>query len=217
MRNNLINTTNYCPLCNSTATIFYQLKNQLYHQCNNCYGIFVDKTLLPSRETEILRYQKHQNDIEDDGYRKFVLPITSAIGRDFTQNNKGLDFGAGTGPIISKILNDINFQIKQYDPFFHNYPNLLESQYDYIATCEVIEHFHDPKKEFGLLKKLLRKNGKLYCMTNLYNESIDFQNWDYRSDITHVFFYQEKTIHWIKKEFGFSSVAIDGRLIIYSN
>ena len=209
------NSTNLCPLCNNIATVFYQNIIQLYHQCNNCYGIFVDKTLIPSREAEMLRYQKHQNDIEDDGYRKFVLPITSAISRDFTQNDKGLDFGAGTGPIISKILNDKYFQIKQYDPFFHNYPNLLESQYDYIAACEVIEHFHNPKKEFSLLKKLLRKNGKLYCMTNLYNESIDFNNWDYKSDITHVFFYHEKTIHWIKKEFGFSNVKIDGRLITY--
>lgn len=45
----------------------------------------------------MLRYQKHNNDIEDDGYQKFVAPITTAIMKDFTQNHKGLDFGAGTG------------------------------------------------------------------------------------------------------------------------
>ncbi|MFC1760167.1 methyltransferase domain-containing protein, partial [Candidatus Neomarinimicrobiota bacterium] len=140
-----------------------------------------------------------------------------AIMKVFSADHKGLDFGAGTGPVISKILEDNKFQIKQYDPFFYNLPSLLESQYDYIAACEVIEHFHEPKKEFSLLKDLLLQNGKLYCMTNLYNENIDFHNWDYKSDITHVFIYQKKTIEWIKEEFGFSDVTIKERLITYSN
>ncbi len=165
----------------------------------------------------MMRYQKHNNDIEDEGYRKFVAPITSAIMKDFTQNHKGLDFGAGTGPVISKILKDNGFSIKLYDPFFHNNPKLLEEKYDYIAACEVIEHFHNPKKEFSLLKELLQPNGKLYCMTNLYNESIDFKNWDYISDITHVFFYHKNTILYIKEEFGFSDVEIKERLITFFN
>ncbi|MFC1565999.1 class I SAM-dependent methyltransferase [Candidatus Neomarinimicrobiota bacterium] len=199
------------------STVFYKSKKQLYHQCNNCCGIFVDKKLIPDRETEILRYKKHHNDIENEGYQKFVSPITSAILRDFNQKHKGLDFGAGTGPIISKILKDNDFQIMQYDPFFHNHQHLLEEKYDYIAACEVIEHFHDPKKEFSLLKKLLLQNGKLYCMTNMYSESIDFHNWDYKNDLTHVFIYHKQTIHWIKEEFGFLDVTIKDRLITYSN
>ena len=211
------NIKNRCPLCNSRSTVFYKFKKQLYHQCNNCFGIFVDKKLIPDREAEILRYKKHRNDIENEGYQKFVSPITSAILRDFNQKHKGLDFGAGSGPIISKILKDNDFQIKQYDPFFHNFPNLLEKRYDYIACCEVIEHFHDPKKEFSLLKDLLLKNGKLYCMTNIYNENIDFNNWDYKSDITHVFIYHKKSIHWIKECFGFSDVTIKDRLITFFN
>ena len=209
--------TNLCPLCNSPSIVFYQYNKRLYHQCGNCFGIFVDKNLILSREAEMLRYQKHNNNIDDDGYQKFVSPITSAILRNFTNNHRGLDFGAGTGPVISKILKDNDFQIMQYDPLFHNYPDLLKAQYDYIACCEVIEHFHDPKKEFSLLKKLLVPNGKLYCMTNIYNENIDFHNWDYISDPTHIFIYHKKTIHYIKEKFGFSNVTIDGRLITYFN
>ena len=211
------NIKNHCPLCNSVSTIFYKFKKQIYHQCNNCLGIFVDEKLLPDRLAEMLRYEKHHNDIEDDGYREFVSPITSAILRNFNQKHKGLDFGAGTGPIISKILKDNGFRIKQYDPFFHNYPKLLEEKYDYIAACEVIEHFHDPKKEFSLLKDLLLPNGKLYCMTNIYNEIIDFHNWDYKSDFTHVFIYQKETIYWIKEFFGFSDVTIKDRLVTFFN
>ena len=81
MIKNLINSTNSCPLCNSPSSVFYQFKEQFYHQCNNCWGIFVDKSLIASREAEMLRYQKHQNDVEDDGYRNFVSPVTSAISR----------------------------------------------------------------------------------------------------------------------------------------
>ena len=209
--------TNHCPLCDSIGTVFYQNNERLYYQCNNCFGIFVDKELKLNKEEEMLRYKEHNNDIEDVKYQKFVFPITSSIMRDFTQNNKGLDFGAGTGPVISKILKDNDFLIQQYDPFFHNYPDLLEERYDYIACCEVVEHFHNPKKEFGLLKKLLLQDGKLYCMTDIYNTSINFHNWYYKNDPTHVFIYHKKTVHWIKEKFGFLNVTIEGRLVTYFN
>ena len=175
----------------------------------------MDKNLRPNSETEKLRYEEHINDVENEGYRKFVSPITSAILNDFLPTDKGLDFGAGTGPVISKILNDNNFSIVQYDPFFHNYPNLLNAKYNYIACCEVMEHFYHPKKEFKLLQNLLQPNGKIYCMTDLYDESIDFHKWYYKNDQTHVFIYHKNSINWIQKKIGFSDVTIDGRLITF--
>ena len=211
-KNNMIN---YCPLCNSNSTIFYKHKNLLYHQCNNCFGIFVDKNLILDKDAEMLRYKEHNNNVEDKRYQEFVSPITSAVLNQFSKTDKGLDFGAGTGPVISKILNDNNFNIVQYDPFFHNFPKLLEKQYNYIVCCEVMEHFNNPKKEFTLLKKLLLPNGKLFCMTDIYNETIDFHNWRYKNDQTHIFIYHKKTIQFIKKQFGFSKVTIDGKLISF--
>ncbi len=208
---------NYCPLCSGTSTIFYQKNKQLFYKCDNCFGIFLDKSLRPNRNDELLRYKEHNNDINDKRYQKFVLPITSSIIKDFTKNNKGLDFGAGTGPVISKVLKDNNFSIEQYDPFFHNYPDLLNKKYDYIACCEVIEHFYNPGKEFKLLKKLLLQNGILYCMTDIYNENINFDNWYYKNDPTHVFIYHKKTIDWIKENFGFNKTTIKGRLITFFN
>ncbi|MCK5682868.1 class I SAM-dependent methyltransferase [bacterium] len=208
---------NQCPLCNSKSTIFYQYKKNLYHQCNNCLGIFPDKSLVLDSESEKARYKEHNNDVEDKNYQKFVFPITASILRDFTQKHVGLDFGAGTGPVISKVLEDNGFNIRKYDPFFHDYPELLKNKYDYIACCEVMEHFHDPKKEFCLLKQLLKPNGKLYCMTDIYDKSIDFHKWYYRNDATHIFIYHRNTIHCIKKEIGFSNVSIDGRLVTFFN
>jgi len=61
-----------------------------------------------------------------------------------------------------------------YDPFFHPKSELLAKKYDFIIACEVIEHFHDPRKEFELLYKLLNQGGKLYLMTDLYSQEVDF-------------------------------------------
>lgn len=205
----------YCPLCNHAGKPYHKTKKYQYYQCENCYGIFINKALRPDEITEKARYEEHNNDIEDENYQKFVSPISSAILKDYTQHHIGLDFGAGTGPVISKILTDNNYQIKQYDPFFHNYSELLKVKYDYIACCEVIEHFHKPYQEFALLKKLLKQNGKLYCMTHIYDEDTVFQNWYYLNDLTHVFIYHRRTLSWIKEEFNFSDLNIQERLITF--
>ena len=176
----------------------------------------MDKDLRLDSEAEKSRYEEHINDVEDKGYQKFVSPITNAIIKDFSTSDEGLDFGAGTGPVISKLLIESKFSIKLYDPFFQNYPELLDYKYNYIVCCEVMEHFFHPKKEFELLLSLLQPNGKLYCMTDLWNKSINFHKWYYKNDQTHVFIYTKETIRWIKKELNFSDVTIDGRLIIFS-
>ncbi|MBI9067336.1 MAG: class I SAM-dependent methyltransferase [Salinivirgaceae bacterium] len=207
---------NNCPLCNNSGDVFYEYKSRLYYQCTVCKGVFIDVNLVPSSGDEKLRYEEHNNDVHNKGYQNFVSPITKAILKNFTPDDKGLDFGAGTGPVISKILKDNAYNIVQYDPFFHNYPELLDASYHYIACCEVIEHFHHPRKEFALLKTLLKPKGKLYCMTDLFDESIDFHKWYYKNDETHVFIFTKTTIEWVKKEIGFSQVEIDGRLIIFS-
>ena len=193
---------------------FYRNK---FFRCPQCVGIFVSGKLLLDRESEKARYEKHNNDVYDVKYQQFVSPITSAIFRDFTEEHIGLDFGAGTGSAISKVLADKGFKIKQYDPFFFPSAGLLEEKYDYIACCEVMEHFHRPEKEFSLLKRLLKPSGRLFCMTDIFNESIDFSKWYYKNDPTHVFFYQTQTLEWIMKKFGFSELFIKGRFIQFTN
>ena len=207
--------TKNCPLCKTKSKIFYQDK-QTYYKCENCYAIFVDETQLADKRSEKARYELHTDDVADEGYRKFISPITTQIKIDFQKSHKGLDFGAGTSQIITKVMQEKAYDIVSYDPFFHNYPKLLENKYDYIAACEVIEHFYNPAKEFKLLKNLLDKNGKLYLMTDIYDESIDFSKWYYKNDLTHVFFYTKETFKWIKKEFEFKDLIIEKRLVIFS-
>jgi SAM-dependent methyltransferase len=183
----------------------------------NCHGIFVDEKQLPDEQSEKERYELHDDNAEDAGYRKFVSPITSNIEKDFSIETQGLDFGAGTSQIITKVMQEKAYNISSYDPYFHPYEELLEKKYDYIASCEVIEHFYHPAKEFRLLKSLLKQDAKLYLMTDMYDERVEFSSWYYKNDPTHVFFYSKKTFEWICQQFEFSNLLIEKRLIIFSN
>ena len=203
-------TKAFCPLCNSDSSPFYK---EDYYCCNNCQGIFVPKTKFLNLENEKARYEEHNNDENDPAYQNFVSPITRAIFNNFSKNHQGLDFGSGKSSPISKVLRDQGYKIEEYDPFFYNIPKLLDKKYDYIAACEVIEHFNNPHKEFKLLFDLLNTNGVLYCMTSIYNKSINFPSWYYRRDPTHVFMYQAKTLDYIQKAFTFRRVIIEDRLI----
>lgn len=208
--------TNHCPLCNARGEVFYKHKKRLYFQCAKCWGIYLDENLILDRAGEKSRYQKHNNDVKDAGYQNFVSPITNAVFRDFSENDKGLDFGAGPGPVIAKLLTEKLFNIKLYDPYFHNNEKLIDSRYNYIVCCEVMEHFSNPNHEFSLLKQLMLPKGKLYCLTHIYDESIEFSNWYYKNDPTHIFFYHKKTLEWIKEEYNFYELTIEGKLITFS-
>ncbi len=203
-------TSESCPLCGALGSAFYR---DSFLLCPRCAGIFRLKNTLPLPQAEKERYETHNNDITDAGYRKFVSPITDTILRNFRPDHSGLDFGAGTGPVLSAVLQENGYHIKQYDPFFHDYPELLRSTYDYIACCEVIEHFHRPKVEFRRLRGLLNPGGALICMTHLYESGINFDAWYYKNDFTHVFLYQRATLEWIQSAFNFASVTVNGRLI----
>lgn len=169
-----------------------------------------------SAKREKERYEEHNNNVEDQGYQNFVREIVNAVVNDFSSSSDGLDFGSGTGPVASKLLLDQGYNIQQYDPYFADFPHLLEQTWSYIICCEVIEHFNQPEKSFALLKNLLKPSGKLYCKTYPYNEKTDFDNWFYIDDETHVFFYARRTFEYIKDKFSFSDLRVDGRLIVFT-
>ena len=54
-------------------------------------------------------------------------------------------------------------------------------------------------------------------MTEPYHSGIDFGTWYYNNDPTHVFFYSLETLQWIKNEFGFSSLDVKKRLVVFQS
>ena len=201
----------HCPLCFQPGAPFY---NDTFFICAACAGIFKHKKYYPDAQAEISRYREHNNDVDDPRYQTFVAPFTGYVMEHFGPDHQGLDFGSGTAPVISKVLRDHNYSIEQFDPFFCNRPELLNATYDYIVCCEVIEHFHRPAAEFKQLHAMLNPGGALICMTHLYDNSVEFKNWYYKNDPTHVFIYSRQTITHIAGLFAFADFEIKGRLII---
>ncbi|MDZ7805631.1 MAG: class I SAM-dependent methyltransferase [Gracilimonas sp.] len=208
-----------CTLCSAELKpfYFYEKEDRNYLRCPDCKAVLMDKKDYPTPDEEIVRYESHNNDVEDPRYQKFVSPLVQKILSQFNKDHSGLDFGAGTGPVITKMLTDKGYNIITYDPFFDDNKSIFKQKFDYIVSCEVIEHFHEPHKEFGRLKNMLNPGGALFLKTDVYTEDRDFHAWYYKSDETHVFFYHPDTFKWIQREFSFSDLSIDGRHItLYS-
>lgn len=205
-----------CLLCTESTTPFFKNEQHVFLKCASCNTIQRSKNSFPSAKVELERYKMHNNDINDKGYQTFVKPITNAVQKYFSSTSIGLDFGAGTGPVITKLLREQGYCMHLYDPFFYPNTDVLKRTYDFIVCCEVIEHFHNPIEEFKTLKKLLKPDGKLFCMTDPYQKGIDFSKWYYKDDPTHVLFYNQENLNFIKTKIAFKSLSIENRLIVFS-
>lgn len=203
-----------CNLCSGKKDIFHEINEVKYYKCRRCNSVFMNPENYLPYEEERKRYEEHNNDVEDLRYQNFVSDIVNEVKNDWEKEKLGLDFGAGTGPVITKLLEDDGYNIEIYDPYFWDKEKHLDKKYDYIVACEVIEHFHNPLKEFELLYSLLKEDGKLYCKTEIYSDDIDFKNWYYKNDPTHVFFYHEKAFKWMVKNIGYKEYIINDRVIV---
>ena len=210
--------TSDCPICGFEANVLLNKGQKLFYKCKQCFSIHVPSSNYLTKEEEKAIYETHNNDVLDVRYQSFVSPITHSVMKEFSLNAVGLDFGSGTGPVISYVLQKEGYSVFQYDPFFAPNKEVLNHRYDFIACCEVVEHFHNPMIEFKKLFNLLKDGGKLFVMTHLFNEEVklSFENWYYKDDPTHVIIYNDKTMEWIAKEVGFASVSVQGRLIVFS-
>lgn len=192
-----------CPLCVSDKVVpFFKREDitygkRVYLKCTECALIFLLPELLFDLEQEKARYDTHENSPEDPGYVAFLKKLADPLSKKLTPGQIGLDFGCGPGPALSLILREEGFEVENYDPiYFPNQP-LLNREYDFITCTETIEHFYQPRKEFELLKKLLKPNGLLGVMTEILTDETTFTKWWYHNDPTHVCFYQPQTFEWI--------------------
>lgn len=214
--------TKACPLCKGKAILFTTYTGKDYFRCGECQLLFLDPLSYVNHVAEKKRYETHNNDVTDPAYQNFVSPITTAILNDFEPTTKGLDYGCGTGPVATVVLQKKGFNnIALYDPYFENYPErLTENTYDFIICCEVMEHFHHPNTEFKQLSKMLKSSGKLYLKTKLFprNKSVaDFESWHYKNDETHVCFYSLENLKYIAQRFNLELEVANDQLICFKS
>ncbi len=204
-----------CPLCTSVAEPFRTGRHGHYLSCPACEGVFLAPESRLGEVAEKARYNEHNNDVNDPGYQRSVSLVVDHVLENFPATSQGLDYGCGTGPVISFMLKRHGYTLDRFDPYFCPDRSVFLNTYDFIVLCEVIEHFHHPDEEFHRLRRMLKGGGQLICKTNLLADATDFDKWYYKDDPTHVFFYREDTIDFIRTRFGFKSSEIRDRLIVF--
>ena len=201
-----------CPLCDNIESKTFAANGTKYHCCPDCGLILTDSENLLGSDEEKKRYSFHQNTIDDSGYVAFLNRVIEPTLELLPQNASGLDYGCGPNPVLAKIVENNGFKCEYYDPFF--FPRQFDGEkYDFVFATECFEHFFQPQNELRRISNLLKQHGLLSIMTEIHNESTDFQQWYYKNDPTHVCFYSEKSFDYICKTFNFRKIYTDNKRV----
>ncbi len=192
-----------CPLCaNPDAHDFARAHGRLYFRCPGCFLTFLHPDERLDASAERARYETHDNDPSDAGYRAFLRRLADPLMARLTPGMEGLDYGSGPGPTLSLILREHGFETTDYDPFFAPDPAPLQRTWDFVTCSETAEHFFEPGRDFATLSGLVRRPGWLGVMTRLLDYDDAFPSWWYVRDPTHVSFYRAETLEWIAARHG---------------
>lgn len=197
-----------CPLCQSDLIANFS-ESPKYQQCQRCQFLFMRPEFLLSSELEKLRYQQHENHVEDVGYQNFVTPLCDLILKSVKPHLSGLDYGCGPGPVVTYLLSKQGYKIDLYDPFFKPNDEVFKLKYDFIFACEVVEHFYHPFLEFQTLIDLLKPQANLFIQTQFYHSGLNFKSWSYKNDPTHVGFFSEPCWEWLAQFFSLQIKYMD--------
>jgi hypothetical protein len=155
-----------CPLCGGNdSSVFHRDSARPYLRCARCALVFVRPKERPDAATEKARYDLHQNDPVDTGYRRFLAFLADAVVRNTPLGSEGLDFGCGPGPALAMMLRQAGRPTALYDPFYAPDETVWSRSYDFISSSETFEHLNNPGRELDRLFKALRPGGLLAIMT----------------------------------------------------
>ena len=206
-----------CIVCKSKKIELFQIiKDKTYWRCLHCYVTFLDKKNYVDLETEKKHYLKHNNLIEDIGYRKFLSRLITPIKKYISLNDLGLDYGCGYCPTLFHMLKEDGYKIEFYDPFFFPNQTIFFNKYNFITCAEVVEHFFNPHEEFNKIDNILEKNGWLGLMTSFMTEDYLFKDWYYRRDPTHVVFYKKKTFEVIASQRNWNLIFPCNNIVLFN-
>ncbi|QSH41344.1 class I SAM-dependent methyltransferase [Lentisphaerota bacterium ZTH] len=192
-----------CPLCNNFDIEFFHCdKNREYLQCRRCKLVFVPDRYRLSAQDEKTEYDRHCNSVTDPGYRKFLSRLFIPVCERLLEGSSGLEFGCGPGPALAAMFQEAGFTIALFDKYYHNHPEVLKHNYDFITATEVFEHLQHPGTEIQKLWKLLKPGGILGIMTKMTKDKPSFANWHYIRDLTHICFFSQTTFRWLGARLG---------------
>ncbi|NKF52065.1 class I SAM-dependent methyltransferase [Shewanella sp. WXL01] len=193
-----------CPLCSHQADFFIQDKKRAFYLCLHCGLVFAAPSshLLPNVERQ--RYGRANKAAKQKQLSQFVFPLLAQITQQQPQTHlTGLNFGRVLDENSIDEINAAGHTLNQYDPFFAANPEVLKQDYDFVCCYRVFEHFRSPQKEWRLLSQLVRPGGWLAISTPLLSNLNQFAKWHYKTNPTHVSFYQQATFEYMAAVSGF--------------
>lgn len=188
---------------------------RVYFQCGQCQLVFADPASFLDPEGEKERYELHENDPADEGYRRFLGQVLTPLLTHLKPGQTGLDYGCGPGPALKLLLEEQGMCMQAFDPFYAPDYSVLEQQYDFVTCTEVVEHFYHPMQDWHKLVNLVRPKGWLAIMTSVLMPTTDFNAWYYKTEPTHVQFYTPETLKFIAAEYDLRIDSMQNPVILF--
>ena len=132
-----------CVFCDGEKGISFSVREKDYYRCSECDGVFMAQKSRLSPEKQKERYLKHNNNLENDGYVKFlesfikpVLTYINSAGSKCDKISKILDYGSGPEPVLVQLLEryktngklSCDCEVRGWDPFFAPFRPKLEQR-----------------------------------------------------------------------------------------
>ena len=203
-----------CTLCGGSILVRVAPKGdrRSYYHCHECHLIFADRRFHLSPEEERSRYLFHKNGLHDEGYVRFLDGVIAPTLTLIKKGMRGLDYGCGPEPTLSKLVSARGFECFDYDPLFgFGHPH---SSYDFIFATECFEHFKSPSQEFRKIDALLPAGGILSVLTGMWDTLEGFGTWWYKRDLTHVSFFHRNTFAYLCREFNYGLRYTDNKRLV---
>jgi SAM-dependent methyltransferase len=202
-----------CLICQQEVALFNNLKNTItFGYCHACTFIFKPPQTHQAFQEQKKRYDLHQNDPTDEGYKAYFQRFLDFTLPHLHSIENALDFGCGKSTLLATMLEKRHISCDVYDPIYHPNETYKTKTYDLIVSTEVFEHLHHPKEVFKALIIRLKKGGFLALQTEFHPNTIEaFQKWYYHLDPTHVVFFTPYTFEVLAQRYGCKVVATDGK------
>lgn len=204
---NLLKTK--CTLCKSENCEFLcKDKRRSFLYCNDCGLIFVPPYDHVNLSEEKLRYDKHNNTVNNKGYVKFLEKIVKTVEEHAEKVSAILDFGCGKSAVLVHLLEKRGYRCIGYDPLYKTGCEQVNSGFDIVILCEVIEHLRALDTELDFIRGLLKPRSKVIIRTQLYKTPDSICDWWYARDITHINFFSKKSIELVGLKIGLELVSV---------
>lgn len=188
---------------------------QVYYQCSLCDLVSKSSLNYLTRDEELKRYQTHNNDLQQPGYRDHLNRLWSPLKTYIPLASKGLDYGSGPTPAFAELMRSEGYEVSIWDPFFSPDKSVFKTYYDFVTCVEVIEHCVSPHVEITNMLSLLSPQGVLAIGTWQFTKDKDFLSWGYRLDPTHISLFTPKSFDWCRTNWNLELLYSTDKVVIF--